>query len=188
MHLVRAVPFLVLAVAGCATVHVEVTQRANDPSPIEPVAVILFQSSTPPSHSQILERALSAEMRQRGIAASFTIVPGSEKAKGGVVATALADVAGAIIIAPSDGTPSVNGVTVPVYYDVRALRILKHPGPAVEGSGPNGTTPINDGLGRSTYVWRGRAYAGRLTDENLREVASQIVVRLVADHVLRATP
>jgi hypothetical protein len=158
-------------------------------STIEPVTFVIFQSSTPPSYSQILERTLSGEMQRRGIPAHFAIVQGSENAKGGVVASALGDVQGGIIIAPSDGSPRLNGVTVPAYYDVRALRILKHPGPVIPGNGPNGTTPINDGTGRFTCIWRGRAYAhGGFGDENLGEVASQIVIKLVADHILRATP
>jgi len=174
--------------AGCATVSVDGVRRAGNPGIIEPVAFVIFASSTPPSFSQILQQKLSGEMRRRGIPAHFTIVSRTEDAKGAVIAQAFSDVPGAIIIAPSDGTPRVNGVVAPVYYDVRALRILKQPGPAVPGSGPDGSTPINDGTGQYSTIWRGRAYArGGFKDENLGEVASRIVARLVSDNVLRGS-
>ena len=179
-----------LAFMGCAAVSVEGVRRANDSHAlVEPIAVVIFQSSTPASHSQVLQRTLSSELQRRGLLATFTIVSSSEEDEPGVAATAFRDASGAILIAPSDGSARLNGVVAPVYYDVRALRILEHPGPAVPGSGPNGTTPINDGKGRVTPIWRGRAYArGGFANENLADVASQIVVKLIADHVLRGTP
>jgi hypothetical protein len=189
MHLQGFLALAALAITGCATVRVDGVRRADDPGVIEPVAFVIFQSDTPASYSQILERTISDEMQRRRIPAHFTIVSGSEKAKAGVVAEALGDVPGCIIIAPSNGSPRLNGVTAAAYYDLRALRILKHPGPAVSGSGPNGPPPINDGTGKTSTIWRGRAYArGGFSNENLGEVASQIVMKLVADHVLRATP
>jgi hypothetical protein len=176
------------AIMGCATVSVDGVRKANDPGTIQPVAFIIFQSDTPPSYSQILHTALAGEMQRRGIAAHFTIVSGSGN-KGGVAAKALSDVPGCVMLAPSDGSPRLNGVVAPAYYDVRAFRILKHPGPAEPGSGPNGTTPINDGKGLVTTIWRGRAYArGGFAEEKLGAVASQLVVRLIADDVLPGNP
>lgn len=181
--------FVTLAGAGCAAVAVEGAHRDDGLGTIEPVAFIIFQSRTPPSYSEILKRTLSDEMLRRGVPAHFAIVPDSGDAKPGVVANVLSDVPGAIIIAPSDGSSRLNGVSVPVYYDVRALRVIRHPGPAVPGGGPNGTNLINDGTGQFTYIWRGRAYArGGFAEGNLRQVALQIVEKLVADSVLRAMP
>ncbi len=75
-------------------------------------------------------------MQWRRVDASFTIVSRVEDPRAGLVARALADAAGCIILAPSDGSPRLNGVTEPVYYDVRTQRLTQHPGPAEPGSGP----------------------------------------------------
>jgi hypothetical protein len=186
MRALNLIALVALAGTGCATVRVDGVRRAEDSGIIEPVAFLIFQAKTPPNHSLVLQSALADEMQRRGIAAHFTIVPGPEKRKPGLVADALQEVPGFITIAPSDGTPYLNAVIDPVYYDLRAYRILKHPGPAVPGSGPDETTPINDGTGQTSIIWRGRAYArGGFSAENLGQVASQIVVKLVADRVLR---
>jgi len=178
-----------LAFLGCASVKVESNSRANDPDAlVEPIAFVIFQSSTPLSYSKHLQSGLSNEMKARDISARFTIVLGSENDKGRVVAKALSEVSGCIIIAPSNVSPLINVIVVPAYYDVRALQILQHPGTAVPGSGPNGATPISDGKGRVATIWRGRVSArGGFAEENFRDVASQLVEKLIADHVLRGT-
>jgi hypothetical protein len=188
MRLLNPLALVALASVGCASVRVDGVRSAQDTANIEPVAFLLFQARTPPSHSLVLQSALSGEMQRRGIAAYFTVVPAPEKRKPGLVAEALQEVPGFITIAPSDGTPYLNGVTDPVYYDLRAYRILKHPGPAKSGDGPDGTIPINDGTGQTSVIWRGRVYArGGFSAENLGEVASRIISRLVADRVLRGS-
>jgi hypothetical protein len=189
MRCLTALAVVALAGIGCASIRVDGIRRAGDQGTIEPVAFLIFQGRTPPSHSLVLQSALTSQMQLRGIAAHFTIVPGPEGRTPGLVADALQAVPGFITIAPSDGTPYLNRVTDPIYYDLRAYRILQHPGPAEPGSGPDGSTPINDGTGQSSIIWQGRAYPpqGGFSAENLGEVAARIVARLVADRVLQTT-
>jgi len=125
-------------------------------------------------------------MARLGIASRFTLVPGSGVLKGAVVAEALAAVPSFIILAPSNGTPNINGVRHPEYYDIHAYRIVEHQR-AAEPESSDGTTPLSEGRGRADVIWRGRVYAGGgFKPDQLPTVAARLVEKLLADHVLWA--
>jgi hypothetical protein len=205
---------LTLALVGaCAQVTIRSNRRSGDADPLESVLFVLVEGNGPAHYPGLLKRYLAAETGRRGIAARSLILTGVELDESATIVKKAKDVQGVVTIVPAGGTRGPMGNLVQVMYDVRALRIVETTpggddaddsatptdgGAEVDASGApvaatRGAKPRTPAKERREHeivpIWRARvnASAGAQEDQ-LSKIASELVVRMIADHVLLGKP
>ena len=203
-------------VGACAQVTIKSNRRSGDMDPIDSVLFVLVEGNAPSFYPGVLKRYLASETRRRGITARFLILTGVELDENAAVIKKAKDVQGLVTIVPAGGTRAPLGNLVQVLYDARAFRIVEasSDGAGADGSGEpsdggveanaSGEPAIDGGAARPgelrapgkkrrehevVPIWRARINAsGGSYEEQLPKIASELIVRMIADHVLPGKP
>jgi hypothetical protein len=207
---------MIALVGACARVTIKSNRRSGDTDPIASVLFVLVEGNAPSFYPGLLKRYIASETSRRGITARFLILTGVEIDESETIIKKANDVQGLVTIVPAGGTRTSLGNLVQVLYDARAFRIVEAAsgGASADGSGEpsdggveanaSGEPAVDGGTARAgelrapgkkrrehevVPIWRARinASGGSYADQ-LPKIASELIVRMIADHVLPGKP
>jgi hypothetical protein len=211
-----AFALMLMLVSACASVTIRANRRTGDTDTIDSVLFVLAEGNGPSWYPGLLKRYLTSETNRRGITARFLILTGVELDESEAIARKAKDVQGVVTMVPAGGTRTQLGNLVQILYDARAFRMVEASSdgadadgsgepsdggveadatgePAVDGGAPRASELRATGKKRrereAESIWRARINAsGGSPAEQLQKIASEMIVRMIADHVLPGKP